>query len=393
MDESRQLEIDLLCGVIDALPCPAALLNRNGQPAYVGSRPCPVDLDSLPLEDREDVIGVLVTGEPSVSRTLLEDSTGSAWGLLELYPVKTDGQIVGALLMFHPEERAPDGRSDALPAQSEAISALWIRIRSLSVLSSPVLFLGEDGVGKYGFARAMHDLSAAKNLPFVEIGPQSPPGELRERAVSPCALFARRIDRWPAELLDALADILGVEGRRGNASADCRILASSGPELAKQAMDGRFPGALYKRLSHLTVYIPALRERPGDILSAAGAMLEAERLRTGKTISGFSEPAAEVLAGLPLPGNLRELAGIIAAAADVCPGGSVLPSHLPVHSQAPTESLRQLRQDYTVEQILNLLEIYGDSVDAKRRAADELGIGLSTLYRIVSRGRKKPPGQ
>lgn len=115
MDEARQLEIDLLCGVIDALPCPAALLNRAGQAAYVSERECPVDLERIPLHEREDVRGVLSKGEPSVSRIRLEDSERAVWGLMELYPVRTDGRVVGALLMFHPEAPAMDGRADALP--------------------------------------------------------------------------------------------------------------------------------------------------------------------------------------------------------------------------------------------------------------------------------------
>lgn len=386
-----QLEIDLLCGVIDALPCPAALLNRGGEAAYVSAKDCPVDLGDPGLASREEILRAVSTGEPSVSRVCLGDGEASAWGLLELYPVRMGGRIVGALLMFHPELEAVPSRADSLPTASGAIARVWERVGKLAPLSSVVLFQGEDGTGKSGFAAALHERSMQKGDPFVRISAGASVSELYDAASAPGTLFAHRVDRWPPELLKALSGVLGVYGSRSLAHDRCRIAASSGPDLSEQTLEAGFPEALYIRLRVFSVYIPPLRDRPEDILPAAEVMLRAEIARTSKHIIGFSESAGAVLRGLPLKGNLTELSETVSLAVSRCPGGLITADHLPALISASAGSLRQMRQAYTLEQIELLVGAYGDTVEGKRRAAKELGIGLSSLYRILAKAKNRPP--
>jgi transcriptional regulator with PAS, ATPase and Fis domain len=117
-------------------------------------------------------------------------------------------------------------------------------------------------------------------------------------------------------------------------------------------------------------------------------------LREDKDVQGFSLEAQDVLRGYPWPGNLRELRDAVEDAVKSCPGGLALASHLPIGRIAvigrekPSDGesgLHAMRSAYTREQIAKLLEAYGQSVEAKRRAAKELGIGLSTLYRLIAK--------
>lgn len=104
MDDEKRLGIDLLCGVIDALPCPAALLNGDGQAAYVSSRECPVDLEGVLAEGHAALREIISRCEPFGSRMRLDDGERAAWGLAELYPIHANGKVVGTLLMFRPDE-------------------------------------------------------------------------------------------------------------------------------------------------------------------------------------------------------------------------------------------------------------------------------------------------
>jgi len=109
MDDARKLEADLLCGVLDALPFPTVLLDRDGHTVYVNAYECSVDFEEIHFYKRPDVIIALETGEQSASRLCLEEGPNSAWGLLELNPIHVGEQTVGLLAMFHPEKPPATG--------------------------------------------------------------------------------------------------------------------------------------------------------------------------------------------------------------------------------------------------------------------------------------------
>src|SRR5439155_12340134 len=90
-----------------------------------------------------------------------------------------------------------------------------------------------------------------------------------------------------------------------------RILAASNHDLAAAIAAGRFREDLLYRLNVMEVFLPALRQRPRDILPLADHLLGFFARQTGKSVTGFTEEARAALFRYPWPGNIRELRNAI----------------------------------------------------------------------------------
>jgi DNA-binding NtrC family response regulator len=92
---------------------------------------------------------------------------------------------------------------------------------------------------------------------------------------------------------------------------------------------GTFREDLFYRLNVVSIELPALRERPGDIAPLASFFLRRYAVENGKTIDAFSDEAVDVLAGYAWPGNVRELENVIERAVVLCDGARIEKRHLP----------------------------------------------------------------
>src|SRR6185503_9562136 len=88
---------------------------------------------------------------------------------------------------------------------------------------------------------------------------------------------------------------------------DVRIVSASNADLSQEVAAGRFRQDLLFRLNTIEIHVPALRERPEDVLDLAARFLAQHARRYRKTISGFDEAASRALQAHPWPGNVREL--------------------------------------------------------------------------------------
>jgi transcriptional regulator with GAF, ATPase, and Fis domain len=183
-----------------------------------------------------------------------------------------------------------------------------------------------------------------------------------------------------AKLLRVLQEgTLERVGGTRTVTVDARVVAATNRDLQRMIADRTFREDLYYRLSVFPINIPPLRERRADVLPLAGHILAQASRRFGKRVSGFSDEAKVLLQDYAWPGNIRELQNVIERAAILCREDQIAPSHLHL-STAPTESssaaprtLHELER----EAILAALAAHGGN---RRRAAEQLGIGLRTLY-------------
>jgi DNA-binding NtrC family response regulator len=127
------------------------------------------------------------------------------------------------------------------------------------------------------------------------------------------------------------------------------------------------------------IHLPPLRERPSDIIPLAEHILGQVTRRLGKRIVGFSPDAAVTLTQYRWPGNIRELQNVVERAAILCQADHIEPAHLnlsapslPAAGDAP-KTLKDLER----EAILKALAASGGN---RRKTAEQLGIGLRTLY-------------
>ncbi|MCG8031605.1 MAG: sigma 54-interacting transcriptional regulator [Candidatus Thiodiazotropha taylori] len=229
------------------------------------------------------------------------------------------------------------GIGDMVGASQPFIQACDM-LRKVADSHVTVLLLGETGVGKEMFARALHSISPLEKNPFIAINCATIPDELIESELfgvekgaytgaqqSRPGRFERAhggtlfLDEVGELSMNAQAKLLRVlqEGeieRVGDTrtrKVDVRVVAATNVDLQEAVSDGRFRSDLYYRLNIYPVIIPPLRDRKDDIELLVTRFLEKYTARHGKRVSDITEKALEALKDYDWPGNIRELENMI----------------------------------------------------------------------------------
>ena len=219
-----------------------------------------------------------------------------------------------------------------------------------------VLLTGESGVGKEVFARYIHDQSARAAGPFVAINCAAIPDNLLEATLfgyekgaftgaqsaqagkfeqaNGGTLLLDEISEMPLGLQAKLLRVLQereVErvGGKKPVALDIRVLATSNRDMGGEVRAGRFREDLYYRLNVFPLEIPALRQRPGDILPLARHCLARQASAAGRA-ARFAAAAESRLAGHAWPGNVRELENVVQRALIMSAGEVIDADSLPL---------------------------------------------------------------
>jgi two-component system response regulator HydG len=172
-------------------------------------------------------------------------------------------------------------------------------------------------------------------------------------------------------------------GENKSRPINVRVVAATNRNLAEEIAAGRFRQDLYYRLRVIELQVPPLRERNEDILPLARFFLTKIAHGQARPITGFTPNAADQLLRYDWPGNVRELQNAVEYAVAMCQDSQIDINDLPCELRAmllkPVVSgcirpLEEIERDY----ILGVLHAVGDN---KAQAANELNIGLATLYR------------
>ncbi|HEY0838751.1 MAG TPA: helix-turn-helix domain-containing protein, partial [Vulgatibacter sp.] len=176
-------------------------------------------------------------------------------------------------------------------------------------------------------------------------------------------------------------------------------VAATNRDLEREAAAGRFREDLFQRLKVVTIELPPLRERTGDIPKLTQRLLQRIATRVGKKTTRVSAELLSHLQALPWPGNVRELENALTRAVVLAPGEILLPEHFPppeatlaAAEQKPVEGRRgvQTLAEVEKEAILRALEA---AEGHKGRACDLLGISRPTLERKLERHGLSMPGR
>lgn len=202
---------------------------------------------------------------------------------------------------------APREGGDDLPlvGRTPAMQALYRLVARVMNTDLPVLITGESGTGKSLIARAIHDFSDRRTMPFVvaqaaDLTSMDGPSQLLARARGGSLVFdevADLEDEAQARIVRML-DMLGDNAPR--------IMATSQSDLAGRMEAGRFRQDLFYRLGGVTLHVPSLRERVDDIPLLAEHFL-ARGERDFGTIRRLSADARELVRAYSWPGNVRQL--------------------------------------------------------------------------------------
>jgi len=207
-------------------------------------------------------------------------------------------------------------------------------IRQVAPSTCSILITGETGSGKELFARAAHRASPRRNRPFIPVNCAAIPETLLESELfghlkgaftgamnarpgrfmtaNEGTIFLDEIGDLPlaaqAKLLRVLEErVVSPVGSDTDIPVDVRIIAATHRNLEEMVAEGKFRADLYFRLAVVPVELPALRERPEDILQIAELCMARSSERLGRVIEGLDSSARNALVAYAWPGNVREL--------------------------------------------------------------------------------------
>ncbi|MDP2807973.1 MAG: sigma 54-interacting transcriptional regulator [bacterium] len=305
-----------------------------------------------------------------------------------------------------------------LLGQCPAMEKVFSLVRRVAGSEVNLLLLGESGTGKTLVARAVHQLSLRKDRPFMVIDCGSIPENLLESELfgyekgAFTGAFARRLGKFemadggtvfldeigemPTALQTKLLRVIqeGVVehiGGKETIKVDLRIIAATSRDLEQDIKNDRFRKDLYYRLNVITIHLPPMREREGDVLLLAGFFLEKYSAKHRKQIAGLNSAAKAALMSYDWPGNARELEHKIERAVIMCDGKEITPSHLELEPSyfEPNlpAGLNGAKADIENKMVTQALSLNNGDITA---AARQLGVARQQVYRIMKRhGLKK----
>ncbi|HET8578363.1 MAG TPA: sigma-54 dependent transcriptional regulator [Methylomirabilota bacterium] len=262
----------------------------------------------------------------------------------------------------------------ALVGRHPTMQEVYKTIGRVAASDVSVLLRGESGTGKEVVARALHHYSRRAGRPFVGISAAAIPATLleselfghekgaftdaKERRLGKLELahggsvFFDEIGDMPPELqvklLRALQErVFERVGGHELIRMDVRVLAATHRDLEAMMKEGRFREDLFYRLNVVTLSLPALRERRGDIPLLADHFLAKYAAALGERI--IAPEAMDRLVGYDWPGNVRELENVIQRAMVMATTGVILPEHLPI---GPVSAAAAVGTDASLEEII-----------------------------------------
>lgn len=289
-----------------------------------------------------------------------------------------------------------------------------------------VLITGESGTGKELVARAIHNLSARKDGPFVAVNCGAIPEHLLESelfghkkgaftgAVSNKkgrfelanggTLFLDEVGELPLHLQVKLLRVLQEKviqpvGSVEDVPLDIRIISATNADLSKKVAEGTFREDLFYRLNVINIHLPPLRERGEDIVLLAQYFVDKLSSQMKKRIIGLSESAIDKLYSYHWPGNVRELENVILRAVILCDSHLIKGEHIQIPSGSSAgilplrlgESLNLKRAKEELERRLlsSALERTNGNISL---SANLLGISRTQLYNLLEKYGFKEKG-
>ena len=306
-------------------------------------------------------------------------------------------------------------RFESIIGKSDAIEATFRVMEKVARTDSSVLITGESGTGKELVARAIHFSSDRASNRFLPINCGALPENLLEselfgykrgaftgagqdkvgllKAADKGTILLDEIGELPlalqVKLLRALQEREAYPlGANDPVAFDVRVLCATNKNLENEVKAGRFREELLYRINVININLPALRERQDDIPLLANHFLRKYEKSLSRTAMRFSKGAMRLMLNYAWPGNVRELENTIERAA-ILAETDVIHSHdLPdkLRSSSPViasientgMTLEELEREH-IKRVLDKVE------NDKVKAAQVLGIHLSTLYRKVQR--------
>jgi len=299
--------------------------------------------------------------------------------------------------------------------RSRAIAEVVHRIELVSSTRSTVLITGETGTGKELVARAVHQRSEQRTMPFVKVNCAAIPEALLESELfghvrgaftgatglrkgkfalaDRGSIFLDEIGTMAQALQGKLLRVLQEReieplGAERPERVDVRVIAATNRDLRQLVDEGRFQDDLFYRLHVIPIVMPPLRERPEDIPMLTEYFVMKHATRCERSIEGIEDSVLSALQDYPWPGNVRELENTIERAVVLTTGATIARDAIvfegakgPRTSRVPSLKLRQNIEWVERETIRQALAISR----FKRHAASLMGISPRALSHYLAK--------
>lgn len=378
-----------------------------------------MELLKVGLEANPDCLVVVITGYGSIESAVQAIKNG-AYDYLQK-PFEPDQLLLvvqRALKRLRLQEENRQLRQQVAGNQSDELlgaSKLMVDLKALITRIAPfdttVLIQGETGTGKELAARMIHRLSQRRDQRFLPINCGALPETLleselfghtrgaftgadRERkglleSADHGTLFLDEINNtspaFQVKLLRVLQEGSFIRiGDHEPRSVDLRVIAASNTILEKEVQECRFRSDLFYRLNVVTIALPPLCERNGDIGLLAHYFLNRYAKQYGLQLTGISPEALQCLHGYHWPGNVRELENSIERAVIMIDGTELKLQHLPhfiAHNRSiPAASDDNLLPMAEVER-RHIIRVLKATEGHRGKASELLGISPTSLWR------------
>ncbi|NQV14173.1 sigma-54-dependent Fis family transcriptional regulator [bacterium] len=296
--------------------------------------------------------------------------------------------------------------------ESVAMKRMYKLIEKVAPSTSTVLVSGRSGTGKELVARAIHARSERAHRPFVAINCGAIPETLFEselfgykkgaftgaskdkdgvfKSAVGGTLFLDEVGEIPLQIQVKLLRVIEMReikplGSNTIVPINVRLIAATNRDLAKEVEKGTFREDLYYRLNIIEIYCPALSERKDDIPLLVKHFVNKYNNELKRRIIGVETSAMKSLVNYNWKGEVRELENIIERAVLLSDGDMITPDDLPKRTQSATgsnypDNLKEASRNFEKSHIVNILDRLDND---KTKAAEVLGIGLSSLYRKI----------
>jgi formate hydrogenlyase transcriptional activator len=379
---------------------------------------------ALPLVSRDKVLGILALGKRD-EKSYTQDDLDFLKHASSLVALAIENGLVNSELRNLKDNSGEESVRSDDPVRSEhnfteivgrsaALQRVLQEVEVVSPTDSGVLIRGETGTGKELIARAIHNMSARRDRPFVKLNCAAIPSGLLEselfghekgaftgaimrkagrfEVADKGTLFLDEVGDIPLDVQSKLLRVLQEQeferlGSTRTQQVDVRVIAATHRDLKQMVKDGQFRSDLFYRLHVFPLLVPPLRDRREDIPMLVRHYVDKYATRMNRHIETIPSRAMEVFASYPWPGNVRELQNFIERAVILSPGSALRPPldelrRTSVPNPSPSSKMCTL-EEMEREHVLQAIRDSNWVIGGPNGAAARLGMKRTTLtYRI-----------
>jgi len=389
---------------------------------------------------QQALAGRSTTAENTASKGRLVPSTGIDFSLDLLYRKSWASFIENApshyfemMINWSREtflSKSATDESDSLEGsvfvgKSPAVQEVMKKIRTFAPTALPILLIGETGSGKEVFSRCIHQMSQAKDGPFIPVNCGAIPDHLAEsllfghekgsfsgahqtqkgymEAASGGTILLDEIGELPLMLQVKLLRVLQERtftrvGSHKEIPLQCRIVSATNKNLKEEVKKGTFRQDLYYRLEGVMISIPPLRERREDLPHLAEFLVRDISNKMGLVSKPLSADARQKILKAPWTGNVRELYNAIHRAVIISEHHEILSRDLGLEEEdgrtvcaepasGNCRTLRELRDAYEKNVLWDCLVRNGGNV---AKVSEELDISRPSVYNMLKKYQFNP---